>query len=233
MSAERSFRAEYLRPLEYVTKPDPRSVSFVRWDTEKQEFVPRALADHHAAMSTLNLHAGVPEDVTIQFETAKNLFVYAWFVYRFHAVSEHQSLTCLEFGLRERFGKDMAASRKLRRTLTLKPLLRHAVDRGHVRNEGFKRWHDKALLRAQSRFEYEKGEEMRRKGLTSIEYDYSDVVVTDQDRDWNLIEVLVESLPFTRNEYAHGSASIHNQVRGTLELTMEILNQVFLPSPHP
>ena len=59
--------------------------------------------------------------------------------------------------------------------------------------------------------------------------DPSEITNFGRDRDWNLIEVLVESLPFLRNEYAHGSGSIHNQVRGTLELTMEILNQVFLP----
>jgi hypothetical protein len=223
-----SFHAEFLRPVEYAFEPDPRSVSFVRYDSELKGMRPLRLDDHHRSMSSLVLHPGVPEDVIVQFETAKNLFMYAWLIYRFFAVAEHHALSCLEFALRERFGEKLPKKYMGRGGRpTLKPLLRYARDEGHIKNEGFKRWHERAEIRAHYRYQQEKAEEMRSKGLDSIVLDYSEAVVTDQDRYWDYINVLVDTLPETRNHYAHGTSSIHNQVRGTLEIANEIINQVF------
>jgi hypothetical protein len=72
---------------------------------------------------------------------------------------------------------------------------------------------------------------MEAKGLKSILLDDSEVVVKDEDRNWRYIDILVDTLPATRNMYAHGSGSIHNQVRGTLEIVSEIVNQIFPESP--
>ena len=38
----------------------------------------------------------MPREIVLQFETARNVYLYAWFVYRFYPVSEHQCLACLE-----------------------------------------------------------------------------------------------------------------------------------------
>lgn len=224
------FSAEFLRQPVNTLRPDPRSVSFVKYDASVRGMRPLKLEDHYEAMCDLVLHPGVSQDVTIQFETAKNLYLYAWFVYRFFAAAEHVSLTCLELGLRERFGEDLPKKYIGRGGRpTLRPLLRYARDYGFMKNEGFRRWHERAQRRAEYRYSEEKSKEMRVRGLESIDLDYSEAVVTDEDRNWNLIEILVETLPETRNHYAHGTSSIHNQVRGTLELVLETLNQVFLP----
>ncbi len=231
MPQEKS-HAEFLRSIENATQPDPRSISFVRYDTALKAMRPLSLEDHHSAMSELALHSGVPENVSIQFETAKNLFLYAWFVYRFFAVAEHHSLACLEFAMRERFGNALPKKYLGRGGRpTLKPYLRYARDSGYIKNEGFARWHERAALRARYRYEYEKSQEMEAKGLKSILLDDSEVVVKDEDRNWGYIDILVDTLPATRNMYAHGSGSIHNQVRGTLEIVSEIVNQIFPESP--
>src|SRR4051812_43482451 len=100
-----AFDAEFLRSTVHALEPDPRSTSFVRFDSALGKMRPLQLEDHYRAVCELLLHRGVPRDVGIHFETAKNLYLYAWFVYRFFAVAEHHALTGLEFALRERFGK--------------------------------------------------------------------------------------------------------------------------------
>ena len=221
------FRGEYLRQPKDVHFPDPRSTS-VKYDAAIGKMRPFTLEDHYRAVCDLTTHPGVPERIKIQFETAKNLYLYAWHVYRFLAVAEHHSLACLELALRERFGEDLPKKYVGRGGRpTLRPLLRYARDNGFIKNEGFARWHKRAQRMAEHRYSSEKSAEMHAKGLNSISLDYSEVVVIDEDRRWDLIQILIDTLPLTRNDYAHGSGSISNQVRGTLELVVEIINQIF------
>jgi hypothetical protein len=226
--SEIKFNAEHLRPVLHATEPDPRSTSFVRFDHELREMRPLRLEDHHAAVCDLVLHAGVPEEVTIHFETAKNLYLYAWYVYRFFAVAEHQSLACLEMALRLRLGEEVRAKRAGKRgPVGLTALLKYSTEVGLVRNEGFKRWHDQVWRRARNRYVEGKSAEIAAKGLTSIVLDDAEVEIGNEDRTFDYVKTVTEVLPKIRNMYAHGSPSIHNQVRGTLELCMEIINQVF------
>lgn len=60
--------------------------------------IPKAtLADRHAAVARYVLNATAPDAVRIHFETAKNLFLYGWFVYRFHPVASDRRCRWLEF----------------------------------------------------------------------------------------------------------------------------------------
>lgn len=68
---------------------------------------------------------------------------------------------------------------------------------------------------------------MRRENLEVVELDYNDVVPNEEDRNLDYLSVLKETLPRTRNHYAHGSTSLHCQVLGTIEIVCEILNQLF------
>ncbi len=228
MSSERAFHPEYLRPVNYVCAPDPRSVSFVTLDREAGEWHQLQVADHHRSVAAYGLNKAAPEDIRVHFDTARNLYVYAFFVYRFYPVAEHNALACLELALRERYKKEIPKKYYERsKYVTLKPLLRYAVDKGDVRNEGFKRWHEAAEVRARTRYMYEKGEEMREKGLDQIELNYSEAQVTDIDRNLGYINDLIEILPKFRNHYAHGSKMLHNNVLGTIQLVSEIINQIY------
>ena len=82
-------------------------------------------------------------------------------------------------------------------------------------------------MRAEQRAQRELIEEMDRKGLDEALFDPSKVEITDEDRNWDLIAHLSESLPKIRNEYAHGSDMLHSQVLGTFELVAEFINQLW------
>lgn len=86
--AEQTFDPERLRPPEYVGEPDPRSTVYVRIDRTDGTSRPMELADHHELISAYALHEGVPHEIVVHFETARNVYLYAWFVYRFYSVAE-------------------------------------------------------------------------------------------------------------------------------------------------
>ena len=104
---EQNFDPERLRPAEYVCEADPRNTMFVRVDRINGTSRVIELTDHHEQISAYVLHAGVPQEIVLQFETARNVYLYAWFVYRFYPVAEHHSLACLELALRERLKEEV------------------------------------------------------------------------------------------------------------------------------
>lgn len=228
MLSKRPFHPEYLRPVNYICAPDPRSVGFVTPDQEAGGWRTLQVTDYHKSVSVYVLNDAAPEDIRIHFDTARNLYVYAFFVYRFYPVAEHHALASMELALRERYEKEIPKKYyEHTKYVTLKPLLRYAVDKGDLKNEGFRRWHEAAEIRARTRYEYEKIDEMREKGLGEIELDFSDVAVKDTDRNRGYINDLVEMLPKLRNEYAHGTKMLHNRVLGTIQVASEIINQIY------
>ncbi|MES3020789.1 MAG: hypothetical protein V4857_04310 [Pseudomonadota bacterium] len=218
---------EHLKSLATIFSPDPRSDNQALLDTFKNGAI--GIAEHHANVESIRLTGSFPETIVTQFETAKNLYLYAWYVYRFHTVAEHHALTCLELGLRLRFPVLPSKYRNKQANWkpTLRPLLNYAVETNAIKNEGFRHWHDQVARRARHRYFDEKRLEMVERDLMRIELDYSQAVPNDQDRDWNYLPILLEALPGIRNTYAHGSSYLHNQVLGTLELVCEILNQLY------
>lgn len=224
----RKFDAELLRPLEHIGDADPRNPGFTVFDRVRG-IRSKELADHHAAIAEIVLDEEVPREIRIAFDTVRNLYLYSWFVYRFFPIAEHQAFVCLELALRSRFANERP-KRLNKRGREIRPSLREwlrfAVDGGHLRNEGFKRWHEIAERRARSRYDMEQLREMIERNLTSQEVDYSKATVTDGDRDFSYLSTLVEGFTLRRNSYAHGSHSLHNQVRGTIELVAEMINQI-------
>lgn len=222
------FHPEYLRPVNYVCTPDPRSAGFVTPDRELGGWRELQLADYHKSIAALSLNEAVPEDIRIHFDTARNLYVYAFFVYRFYPVAEHHALACLELALRERYEKEIPKTYyEHSKLVTLKPLLRYAVDKRFVKNEGFKGWHEAAKRRAKARYEHERIDEMRENDFEQIDMDYSGVEVTDIDKNIGYIDDLIELLPKLRNHYAHGTKMLHNRVLGTVQVVSEIINQIY------
>lgn len=223
-----------LRSPEYLCAPDPRTRYFVRVDSATGLKRPLSQTDQYESVAAYTLSDTVPEDVRILFDTARNLYLYAWFVYRFYNVAERQVFACLEMALRERLKDELPLPEaywpKMRRDQppSLRPMLRYVIDKDYIRNEGFRTWRDRGIIRSRQRYELETLQGMREKGLDSIELDYSKVVVTDQDReDYDYLKVLLKYIPSTRNEYAHGSSMLHNQVLHSFEVVSELVNQLF------
>jgi len=224
------FNPEHLRHPDNVCEPDVRNKLFVRYDPEQKAWRRLELKDQHEAIASIQLHDTVPENVKIQFETIRNLYLYAWFVYRFYPVCEHMAFCCLEYALREKFGiiveQDSQYVKKGKKA-TFRPLLRYAIEKGYLKNEGFKIWQQHAQQRSLGRLGWEKMQEMNAKGLSEISYDESEAAITEDDMSWDYLSVLLESLPTRRNHYAHGSSSLHNTVLNSVRIVAEVINQLY------
>jgi len=225
----RVHQADSLRNLGEIHSPDERCSAHSRYD--EAGLRANTLDDHYTDIAQFQLSDTVPIDVAVLYETAKNLYLYSWHVYRFYSVAEHQVLACLEMGLRVRFpgglpiGYPFKKHPNLRPTLA--PLLRYAIDQELIRNEGFSRWHNLVQQRARNRAMHEQIAEMERTNSTFAEIRFDEVVPNTQDRSCEFVSTLDEILPGIRNSYAHGSFRLSNQVLGTFELVREILEQIY------
>lgn len=220
---------DHLKPFSFVNDPDPRSNFFSKFDFEGKNLRPVTLADHHEAISRYSLVSSVPEKVITHFETGKNIYLYAWFAYRFYPVADLHVRTTLELALKERIGKGnlREASKAVEKKPGLNAYILYAIKQEWVRNEGFQRWWDSARVRAEHRASMELIYEMERTGATEAMFDPTQVEIIGQDKNWDLLGALAESIPKIRNEYAHGSSMLHNKVLGTFELVAEFINQLW------
>lgn len=216
-------KAECLRDPVSALQPDPRTGFFVG----------QALALHHAEIDAIRLSTAVPEPIAIQFETARNLYLYAWHVYRFYMVAKVQALTTLELGLRTCLPDRLPEpyQRPRQKQPMLAGMLGYAIDQGMIQNDGFRRWHEAAERSARQRRSFEIVRTMVDQQLEMMEHDdMAPLEITPEDRRWDLVSVLRESLPHARNNLAHGITMLTNQVLGTIELVAEILGQLY-PAP--
>ena len=94
-------------------------------------------------------------------------------------------------------------------------------------NENFsvrEHWANKLAV---SRYKHQKSEEMRSTGVESWVIDESEAVVTQEDLDYDWLQIFLETIPDIRNDYAHGSRTLKNNVRHSFELVSEIINQLY------
>lgn len=224
-----------LRLPQHVCDADPRNHLFVKADPETGKSQPLSQADQYGAVAIYTLSEVVAESVRILFDTARNLYLYAWFVYRFYNIAEQQVFACLEMALRERLKNEMPLpeaywlKNKRSQAPSLRPMLRYVIDMGYIRNEDFRIWRERGIVRSRQRYEMEKLQEMKKQGLNSIELDYSKVVVKEEDlENYDYLDVLLIHIPNVRNNYAHGSGLLHNQVLHSFEVVSEFINKLFL-----
>lgn len=219
--------ADRLRTAETVHQPDERTTGMGFPE-------PRTLGDQHALMAAIHLVPEVPEKVAIAFETARNLYLYAWHVYRFYPVAQMQALATLEMGLRTRLPDRLPEryQKRWHKQPMLHGMLGYAMDQGWIRNEGFSRWHAAAENKARQRRDWEAMRRLIDEGLDVVEVDDNEPVeITPEDQNWDLLAVLRDGLHRIRNELAHGSSMLSHQVRGDIELVAEMLNQLYAPTP--
>jgi len=228
---EPEFDPDRLKPLVRVFAPDPRNTLFAKVNLTSGAISPMGLADHHDAISAYILHDGVPEGISIQFETVKNIYLYAWFVYRFFTIAEHHAYSCLELALRERLTNEIASGELGSKRPGLRRLLSYAADHHFIRNEGFSRWRNRGQINSRHRVEMQKIREASEFGIENVSWNESEIEVTEEDLNWDYVRVLIETLPMLRNEYAHGSQNLLNGASSIIEVVGEIINQLFEAPP--
>ena len=219
-------RSDFLRTPSTVFEPDSRSPT-----TSFLTNQPLTIEYQHRAVVEIGLHQNVPDDIRIQFETTKNLYLYAWFVYRFYPVAELHAYTCLELALRERFEAEMLTLGVIKKKREFGPefrkLLEYAVTSGCLKDENFSAWRHRTVSRAKQRTQNEIWEEAQRQGLSEVTFGDNQYEIRDIDRDHKYLEIIIKTTPWLRNHYAHGTKSLHGQVLGTLKLVAEIINQIY------
>lgn len=220
--------ADQLRNPQAALLPDRRSGSFagVRADGSISKIT---LQDRYEDVREFVLNESVPHDVRVHFETAKNLYLYAWFVYRFFPVAEKHVLATLEFALRERlaliypdrFGPDVEWVPGMAK------MFKQAREDKLISNDGMRAYHRRAMQRARARVSDEARRQLIESGAESVEYDPDSAVPMEQDYSWDALETYLETLPAIRNMYAHGSSNLHATVLGTFEIVTDLVNQLF------
>lgn len=187
------------------------------------------LEEQHRAVSGFELNPSVPIDIRVHFETAKNLYLYAWFVYRFYPVAERQALSTLEFALRERlallFPADFGSTAKPKQGLSA--LLRKASLEKLIANDGLRASHRWAMQRARQRVADEALQQLVQSGAALVEFDYDSARAEPKDYSDDALSVFIETLPKIRNAHAHGSAMLHPTVLGTFEIVTDLVNQLY------
>jgi len=194
---------ETLKPLAEICAPDPRQTAFVLRHRITGEIRARTLVDVYQEIAEIDLTADVPDQVRSAFATTRNLMLYSWFVYAFGVVAELQALATLELALKRRLDPS-----DKRRRLTLLPLMREAIDRQLLVDDGV----IDVILPL----------------LGTPERQASDQVRLAPGSDpQQYVKRLAKSMSFIRNELAHGTFMLWPHRIGTLHLIARLINQAY------
>lgn len=211
IEAEPIPECDSFRTLEAVFTADPRSRSWSVMDP-KDGLRAMTVEDRWNNVTDVRLHDGVPTTVCIHFDTARNLMLYSWFVYRFQPVAEMHAYSSLELALKIRAGVPVKNRKK--RPLTLGPLLARALSEGWIRDEGFRHYRRAAHRRA----------ELEREGAIQAGREPAPSLDTATQR---YVRIVCKALPSLRNNLAHGSPSLAPSGLSTLGLCCDLINQLF------
>jgi len=195
-----------LKELSKINDPDIRNTYWVKLEANGGRR-PVAVKDRHQQADSLKLHDGVPEEIKIHFETAKNLYLYSWFVYRFGPVAEYHACISLEYALRLKLnGKKRG----------LAQLLKHAVSEGWLKDDGFSVWWNR---KRQTEYYKQMYKDISKTLGRELEF---------KEEKFEYVKVLTENLPKIRNNYAHGAPTLGPASYMHLQICAEAINQLFI-----
>lgn len=201
------------KTLSEIIEPDPRSLSFVG-----------NLTDIHAVLDEITLRPEVPPDVAQLFETAKNVSLYSWFVYRFHQVAESVAFQALELGLRVRFdGVPKSRRDQLR---GLQSYLNYAKSHGWLDDAGFSSIRQVASHRIRMRTIFGLTANEMRNPIDTIP-EPTEAEIDQELSTFSYLEGLLHVIPKHRNDLAHGSPMVAPTSRKILRIVGDILNQLY------
>ncbi|WP_284450279.1 hypothetical protein [Spongiibacter tropicus] len=234
-----------LKPLTELCTVDIRNTWHVCINRQTGEQRPVTVEDHYAEIELYPLHEQVPDRIATQYDVSRNLYLYAWFEYRFFNIAEAQVLTVLELAMKERIGEEnikryikqrndehkAKTGKKGGLRNGMKTLMEYCRDHQLIRNEGFSAWRRHATQMAYNKAEAEQlkwaEEEMERTGKTEIELPEIVIDKLPPDPNYDHVQRLVDNVNQMRNHYSHGSTMLHNQVLGRFEMVSEFINQLF------
>jgi len=193
-----------LKPFDEICCPDSRQKLFVFCNRETGEIRERNLRDHYLEINDIVLNESVPENIREHFETARNLVLYSWYVYRFGLVAELHATASVEFALKVKSGDDKGG---------LKRLMNLAINKGWIFDSDFQYY---PIIKKRLA-EYSQADSYRPNATNN----------PDPEDLQAYCKILADSLPFFRNELAHGSHMLYPTGTETLAICADIINQLF------
>jgi hypothetical protein len=111
-----------LKPAASLMLADPRNAGM-------------CVEDLHSMIQMIELDDAVPTSIRDQFDTARNVFAYSWFVYEFTMLAEQHCYFVLEMALRHRL--DPKTMPNTTKSPGLAKLLKAATERGYLLRRDF------------------------------------------------------------------------------------------------
>lgn len=206
-----------LKALEKINEPDDRQKNFVH-----------GLEENHAELSAIVLNDSTPIEVQQLFETAKNLSLYSWFVYRFHQVSELIAFSALEMALRERYLAENLQSKNGKAPSGLYRLMQHAKKKKWITNNGFPSLYRRAkhLVENRKAIDIINKHDFDKEPSALVE-DPNEEEIEDALANLDMVEAVTSNAHKLRNDLAHGSSILHPNSISTLITTSEVINQIY------
>jgi hypothetical protein len=193
-----------LKTLAEIWTPDSRQTSWVRLNSEDGSMRPLTLEDHYASVQQIIVNPLVPEDIRQHMETAKNLALYSWYVYRFIPVAELHAYAAFEWALRIRLNEPDDATPSFRR------LLADAVKAGMLKTEDFKEFSEPDPFPIVT-------------GNSLVDANLPPTIHASPE----FLSVFQEAIVTLRNMLAHGSVSIWPSGIMTLSVIATAINALF------
>lgn len=117
-----------LKSFDQILEADSIWRGFVLYNHETGIKRERTLRDHYSAIEPIRLSPAVPNSIREHFDTARNLLLYAWFVYDFIPLAQLHAFSSVEYAIRVKSGKK----------LMLKHGLELAIKEKWITDEGFR-----------------------------------------------------------------------------------------------
>ena len=123
---------EKFKELDELTKIDSRHIAMGK----VCGYIPN-LEKTYQLLREETLNPEVPEDIQSQFNVARNMAMYSYFLYSLAPEVQHKTYTIIEFALRTKFEK-VQLPNKQNKPLMLRNLLNLALNKGWIKDKGFR-----------------------------------------------------------------------------------------------
>lgn len=217
---------EELKQFEEILLPDIRSICKVLINKDTRETKAVDLQWHYKVVEQYQLNNNVPEKIRNHYATALNILLYSWYFYPFCMIAELHALVTLEFAIREKIGqRGLAELKSKNKKHGLFNYIEYVVDKGWIRNEDFSAYHRAPRLKA----EQERIEKNIRKMIDNdldILVDDEELIIPEND-SYDFLGVLKDIPNKVRNDIAHGSNSLNQEVWITFEYCTEFINKIY------
>lgn len=198
-----NINAEFVNSLTNINTPDSRWEGFGEY--KDGSFIPLTLEEFSKPIYEITLDEHTPTNIVTHFETAKNLALYSWYVYRFMPISELYAYITIEMALRNKENNTKTPFSKL---------LKKAVKDKVIVTEKLSHW--RQVKKFKERQYSEALEFSKLRGAPP----------PPPPKLSDYAETLSDVIPFFRNTYAHGSSSISPFPYLALQNSADIINQV-------